>query len=111
MTGAKARGLPHRSAKRAELVAAARDRRRGLDPETVAREQRIDEAIVDLEAAWTNRRSVLKQVEEADRSVAEALQRLAAESVTIANIARITALDLADLRRIRSIGARGALPD
>ena len=90
-----------RSKKRAALIEAARQRRRELDPEAVARERRIDEAIVDLEEAWHTRLDALERVGQAEEAVSEALRRLAAENLTVPSIAQIIRVDAAELRSSR----------
>ena len=59
---------------------AARERRVRLDPEQLAREQRIDEAVVDVEVAWEARSEAEQAVVAAEAEAAAALERLFDES-------------------------------
>ena len=80
---------------------AVQARRRALDPVTLAREQRIDEAVLDLEDAWSSRRQALIAVERAESSATSALRRLAKEGVPAGEVAHLSGLELATVRRLR----------
>ena len=58
---------------RESRIASARDRRLRLDPDQVAREQRIDEATVDVEHAWETRRDAQNAVQSAEVNAAVAV--------------------------------------
>lgn len=98
-----ARSQTGRTRARESRIAAARERRQRLAPDQVAREQRIDEAAVDAELAWEARAKATESVEAAERDVAGALERLVAEKLTVAEVAALTGLDQATLRRLRQL--------
>jgi hypothetical protein len=80
---------------------AVQARRRALDPVTLAREQRIDEAVLELEDAWSSRRQALIAVERAESSATSAIQPLAKEGVPASDVAHLSGLELATVRRLR----------
>jgi hypothetical protein len=91
-------------ARRARL-AAARERRRKLDPEQVAREARMDEAAVDLELAWEQRGRAAEALLRAEVATGAAIDRLVAEGVSIGDIRLMTGLTSVELRRLRRLFA------
>ena len=82
---------------------AVQARRRALDPLTLAREQRIDEAVLDLEDAWSSRGEALIAVERAETSATSAIRRLAKEGVPASEVAHLSGLELATVRRLRRL--------
>ena len=80
---------------------AVQARRRALDPVALAREQRIDEAVLDLEDAWLSRRQALVAVERAESLAADAIRRLAGEGVAASGVAHLSGLELGTVRRLR----------
>ncbi|WP_147381282.1 hypothetical protein [Nocardioides immobilis] len=72
-TAAKAQAGRDRARER--RLKAARDRRRQLDPQQLAREQRIDEATVDVEVAWEARAEAQRAMEAAEHAAASAVER------------------------------------
>ncbi len=84
---------------------AARERRLRLDPDQVAREQRIDEASVDVEVAWEERAQAEQAITEAELATAAAIERLVAEKLTVKDVVHLTGLDQATVRRLRQLVA------
>jgi hypothetical protein len=82
---------------------AARERRLRLDPDQLAREQRIDEAVVDVELAWEARSEAEQAVAAAEVAAATALERLMAERLAVKDAVRLTGLDQATVRRLRQL--------
>ena len=84
---------------------AARERRLRLDPDQLAREQRIDEATVDVELAWEARAEAERAVESAEVAAAAAVERLVAERLAVADVVKLTGLDQPTVRRLRQAKA------
>ena len=114
-TRATERRAPVRTAARAQAgrdraresrLRAARERRLGLDPGQLAREQRIDGATVDVELAWEHRADAQRAVEAAEAAAGTAVERLVAERLSMADIVKLTGLDQATVRRLRQAKAR-----
>jgi hypothetical protein len=84
---------------------AARERRMRLDPELLAREQRIDDATVDVELAWESRADAQRAVEAAEAAAGTAVDRLVDEGLSIARIVELTGVDQTTLRRLRQAKA------
>ena len=61
-----------------EPTEGGRERRLRLDPDQLAREQRIDEAAVDVEVAWEDRAAAEQAVADAEIAAAAAIERLLA---------------------------------
>jgi len=96
---------------REQRLAGARERRRRLDPERLAREQRIDEATVDVEEAWEAVGQAQAALAAAELTVAIGVERLVAEKVTVAEVAELTGLDQSTIRRLRQLDTNSAAPD
>jgi hypothetical protein len=86
---------------RESRLKAARERRRQLDPDKLAREKRIDEATVDLEVAWEARAEAERAVAAAEATAAGAVERLVGERLSAADVIKLTGLDQATVRRLR----------
>ncbi len=84
---------------------AARERRLRLDPDQVARDQRIDEASVDVEVAWEERAQAEQAMADAEVATAAAIERLVAEKLTVKDVVQLTGLDQATVRRLRQLVA------
>lgn len=84
---------------------AARERRLRLDPDQLAREQRIDEAVVDVEVAWEARSEAEQAVADAEAEAATALERLLDEKLPAKDVVRLTGMDQATVRRLRQLYA------
>lgn len=82
---------------------AAAERRAQLDPAQVARDSRIDEATVDFEVAWDERAQAERERAIAECAAGQAIVRLMTEKVTVKDIAHLTGLELATVRRLRQI--------
>jgi hypothetical protein len=83
---------------------AARERRLKLDPDQLAREQRIDEASVDVEVAWEGRAQAEQAVADAEVAAAAAIERILAERLAVKDVVHLTGLDQATVRRLRQLG-------
>ena len=82
---------------------AARERRLQLDLDQLAREQRIDEASVDVEVAWEERSQAEQAVTDAEIAAAAAIERLMTEKLAIKDVVQLTGLDQATVRRLRQV--------
>jgi hypothetical protein len=82
---------------------AARERRLRLDPEQLAREQRIDDAVVDVEVAWEERGEAEQAVVAAEVAAAAALERLLEERLAVKDVVLLPGLDQATVRRLRQL--------
>lgn len=91
-------------ARDARLIA-ARERRLRLDPDQVAREQRIDEATVDVEVAWDERARAELAAVAAEVAASAAVERLVSEKLAVKDIVQLSGLDLATVRRLRQLAA------
>jgi hypothetical protein len=74
-----------------------------LGPEQLAREQRIDEAVVDVEVAWEARSEAEQAVVAAEVEAATALERLLDEKLAVKDVVRLTGMDQATVRRLRQL--------
>jgi hypothetical protein len=86
---------------------AARERRLKLDPDQLAREQRIDEASVDVEVAWEERAQAEQAVADAEVAAAAAIERLLVERLVVKDVVHLTGLDQATVRRLRQLETDG----
>jgi hypothetical protein len=84
-------------------VKAARERRLRLDPDQLAREERIDEAAVDVEVAWEERAAAEQAVTDAEVGAAAAIERLIGERLAVKDVVQLTGLDHATVRRLRQL--------
>jgi hypothetical protein len=93
-----ARALRGRRSKRLQAVATAR--RLALETERVARDQRVDAAVVDVLAAreaWT---TAMNDASAADTAAGAALRRLRAEGISLPTAAELCELTTSTLRRL-----------
>ncbi len=90
---------------RERRLKAARERRRRLDPELLAREQRIDEAIVDVELAREAGAEAERLLEAAEIAAGTAVERLVGERLAVADVVQLTGLNQPTVRRLRRIAA------
>ncbi len=103
--GKAAQAQSGRDRARDARLKAARERRLRLDPDQVAREQRIDEASVDVEVAWEERAQAEQAMTDAEVATAAAIERLIAERLTVKDVVQLTGLDQATVRRLRQLVA------
>lgn len=82
---------------------AARERRLRLDPDQLAREQRIDQAVVDVEMAREARSEEEHAVVAAEGRAATAIDRLINEKLAVNDVVRLTGMDQVTVRRLRQI--------
>jgi hypothetical protein len=101
--GTAAQAQAGRDRARDARLKAARERRLRLDPDQLAREQRIDEAVVDVEVAWEARSEAEQAVVDAEVAAAVALERLLVERLAVKDVVRLTGLDQATVRRLRQV--------
>ena len=99
-TGSALRGCQR---SREQQLATARERRLHLDPDRLAREQRIDETTVDIEDAWAARDQANAALAAAEHSAAQGIDRLLAPKVTVGELSELTGLDLPTIRRLRQV--------
>jgi len=83
----------------------ARERRLRLDPDQLAREERIDEAAVDVEVAWEEQTAAEQAVVDAEVAAAAAVERLLEEPFGVKDVVQLTGLDHATVRRLRQLEA------
>lgn len=81
----------------------ARHKRLQLDPKRAARDIRIDGATLDVEDAWTQRAHAEAAVVDADRAIARGITCLLVEKLTLTEIADLTGLEIATVRRLRRL--------
>lgn len=86
---------------RESRLKAARERRRQLDPQQLAREQRIDEATVDVELAWEARAEAERAMEAAEVAAGTAVERLLGERLSLTDVVELTGLGQPTVRRLR----------
>jgi hypothetical protein len=101
--GKAAQAQAGRDRARDARLQAARERRRQLDPDQLARERRIDEASVDVEVAWEERVQAEQAVTDAELAAAAAIERLLAEKLAVKDVVQLTGLDQATVRRLRQL--------
>lgn len=63
-----------------------RERRLGLDPEQVARDQRVDEASADVETALEDVGEAQRQIELAELAAGTAVEGLLRERLSVRNV-------------------------
>jgi len=102
--GTAAQAQAGRDRAREGRLKAARERRLRLDPDQLAREQRIDEAVVDVEVAWEARAEAEQAVKDAEVATAAAIERLLGERLAVKDVVQLTGLDQATVRRLRQLG-------
>jgi len=102
--GPAAQAQAGRDRAREGRLKAARERRLRLDPDQLAREQRIDEAVVDVEVAWEARAEAEQAVKDAEVATAAAIERLLGERLAVKDVVQLTGLDQATVRRLRQLG-------
>jgi hypothetical protein len=101
--GTAAQAQAGRDRARESRLKAARERRLRLDPDQLAREQRIDEAAVDVELAWEARTQAEQAVTAAEVAAAAAVERLVGERLAVSEVVKLTGLDQATVRRLRQL--------
>jgi hypothetical protein len=94
--GTTAQAQAGRDRARESRLRAARERRLRLDPDQLAREERIDEAAVDVEVAWEQRTAAEQAVTDAEVTAAAAIERLLEERLGVKDVVRLTGLDQGD---------------
>ena len=102
--GTAAQAQTGRGRARDTRLKAARERRLRLDPDQLAREQRIDQATVDVEVAWEKRTEAEEAITDAEVAAAAAIERLLGERLALKDVVQLTGLDLATVRRLRQQG-------
>jgi hypothetical protein len=103
VTSTTGRALRSRQRAREQRLASARERRRRLDSDRLAREQRIDEATVDVEDALAARSEAWSAVHAAELAAAAGIDRLVSERLSVADIVDLTGLDQSTVRRLRNL--------
>ena len=112
--GTSAQAQAGRERARESRLKWARERRLRLDPDRVARDQRIDEGVVDVELAWEARAEAEAAIADAEGAAATAVERLVAERLSVKDVVTLTGLDQPTVRRLRQTrvapAARTAAP-
>jgi hypothetical protein len=103
--GTAAQAQAGRDRARESRLNAVRERRLRLDPDQLAREERIDEAAVDVEVAWEERTVAEHAVTEAEVAAAAAIERLLEERLAVKDVVQLTGLDQPTVQPVAS--ARG----
>ena len=99
--GTSAQAQAGRERARESRLKSARERRLRLDPDRVARDQRIDDAVVDVALAWEARAEAEQAIADADSAAATAVERLVAERLSVKDVVTLTGLDQPTVRRLR----------
>ena len=99
--GTSAQAQAGRERARESRLKSARERRMRLDPDRVARDQRIDDAVVDVELAWEAR----AEAEGASRTPRARPRQRWSDSwpsgLSVKDVVRLTGLDQPTVRRLR----------
>ena len=103
MTTTTGAALKSRQRAREQRLTKARERRQRLNPDRLARDQRIDEATVDVEEASDVLAEAKAAVETAELALAAGIERLLTEKLTMADVADLTGLDHGTVRRLRQL--------
>ena len=93
-----AKALRGRRNKRLQALATAR--RIALETERVARDKRVDTALVDVLAARETWTKAMADATAADVATGDALRRLRAEGISLPAVAELSGLSLAAVRRL-----------
>jgi hypothetical protein len=101
--GTAARAQAARDRARESRLKAVWERRLRLDLDQLAREQRVDEAVVDVEVAWEARSEAEHALVDAEVAPAAAVERLLAERLAVKDVVQLTGLDQATIRRLRQL--------
>jgi hypothetical protein len=106
--GTSAQAQAGRERARESRLKSARERRLRLDPDQVARDQRVDDAVVDAELAWEARAEAERAIADAEGAAAAAVERLVDERLSVKDVVRLTGLDQPTVRRLRQtrVGTR-----
>jgi hypothetical protein len=78
-----------------------RQRRLALDKDRAAREARIDAAVADVYQAQDERAAAARAMQTADGQAGEAIARILAEGLPIAQVAELTELTVNQVQRLR----------
>jgi hypothetical protein len=99
-----------RASERDARLERARQRRLALDEDWAAREARIDAAVADVYQAQDERAAAARAVQTADGQAGEAILRILAEGVPIAQVAELTELSVTQVQRLKAGDAADATP-
>ena len=91
-----------RNQERDARLARARERRLALDKDREARDARIDQAMADVYLAHDERAAATAAIAAAELKAAEAIRRLMAEGLALAQVAELTELSSNQVQRLRS---------
>jgi len=105
MADRTARSAPRaRSASRAAQLAKARQRQQELVRDREARDERIVLAVADVYERQEERDAAARALELAEVGMGEAITRILAEGVPIAQVAELTDLSVGQVQKLRSAG-------
>jgi hypothetical protein len=94
--------LSGRADERAARLARARQRRLELEKGRAERDARIDEAVADVYLGQEERARALAAVERADTRIGDAITRVLAEGVPIAQVADLTELRVNQVQKLKA---------
>jgi len=94
-----------RAQERAERLERAPRRRLELDKDGEARDTRVDAAVADVYQAQDDKRDAAPVIELAEQRIGEALNRILAEGVPLAQVAELTELSVTQVQRLRAAAA------
>jgi hypothetical protein len=92
--------MTSRNGSRQAALVRARERRRELDRDRDAQDQRIEEATAEAFVALDARAEAQEAVEAATAQLGTAVRKLLAEEVTAEKVAALLELDMAEVRRL-----------
>ena len=87
---------------RVTRLARARQRRLELDKDKDARDARIDQAVADVYLAREHRAEAVAAVERADTEIGDAIMRVLAEGVPIAQVAELAGLRVNQVQKLKA---------
>ncbi len=97
--------LADRAGERDSRIARARQRRLELDKDKEARDARIDQAVADVYLAQDERDDAVKVIEGAEVKMGEAIVRILAEGVPMAQVAELTELSVNQVQKLKAAPA------
>ena len=99
-----------RAGERDARIARARQRRLELDKDKEARDARIDAAVADVYLAQDERGGAVQVIEGAEVKMGEAIVRILAEGVPMAQVAELTELSVNQVQKLKAAPVEAAEP-
>jgi DNA-directed RNA polymerase specialized sigma24 family protein len=94
-----------RADERDARLARARQRRLALDKDREARDARIDAAVADVYQAQDEREAAVRAIDACEVRTGEAIVRILAEGVPMAQVAELTELSINQVQRLKVAAA------